>query len=240
MLSAPTASTEKVDKKDQAAKLFDNGEEEEALSLYNSLIEHHSDDVEIVWKTSMLYVRVGGRIEEDDERERYFDKALDNAERALNLDDSLADVHFNYAVVLGRIAEDQSAEEAMEVSEKIREHSERALEIDPGHEGAMHVLGMWHKRMANLSFIERTAVNALYGGVPDDVSKEKAKKYLSKAVEYEPEMLTYTFELAKFFSEEGDTDKAKKLFRKVIKMEPRFKNDPEIKQEAEELLSQLG
>ena len=77
LLSAPTASTEKVDKKDQAAKLFDNGEEEEALSLYNSLIEHHSDDVEIVWKTSMLYVRVGGRIEEDDERERYFDKALD-------------------------------------------------------------------------------------------------------------------------------------------------------------------
>lgn len=240
LLSAPTISTENTDKKDQAAHLFDNGEEEDALSLYKSLIQEHPEDVEIVWKTSMLYVRVGGRMENEDERDRYFDKALRNARKALSLDDSLADVHFNYAVVLGKIADHQSAEEAMEASENIRKHSEKALDLDPNHEGAMHVLGMWHKRMANLSFIERAAVNTLYGGVPESASNEKAEKYLIKAAESDPDMITYNLELARFLSEQGETKRAKQRLEKVIQMEPRFKDDPYNKKEAEELLSQLN
>ena len=225
--------------KDEARELFFSGEEEEALAIYSEIVDDHPDDVEVIWQTAMLYARVGNRLEDHEEREDHFARAEYYAEQALDLDSGNANAHFTYSVVQARIANHASTEESLAKSEKIRSHSQKALEIDPEHEGALHVLGMWHQRIANLSFAERAIVNTLFGGVPDGASNEKAEQYLSKAAEQDPEMILYQLDLAKFYTEQGNDTKARRILQDLQDLEPRFKEDAERIEEAGNMLASL-
>ena len=227
------------DLREQASNYFDEGNEDEALELYLQLLDEYPEDVEILWRTSMLYARVGNRIDDEEKRDEYLYHAVSISEKALETDDSVADVHFTYAVAMGRVANHASGSDALELAKKIRDHSQKALEIDPEHEGAMHVLGMWHMRMANLSMTERTAAYTLFGGVPEGAENDKAEEYLNKAIEFDPNMILYHLDLAKFYEMKDEQGKAKKLLEKIVHMEPRYKDDPEHKQEAQEMLAEL-
>lgn len=234
-----SAFTYTDNKKQQAENYFQQGEEEKALELYKDIVDEHSEDIEVVWITAMLYTRVGDRLTDSDKQQTYFDRAITLSERALEMDDTHPEAHFTYAVTLGRMTDNASTKDALAKAKKIRDHSKRTLELDENHGGAMHVLGLWHKRMANLSFTERAIVNTLFGGVPEGASNEKAEEYLNKAVEFSDDMILYNLDLARFLADNGDQLKAKQLLEDLLAMDNQFKDDPGLKKEAKDLLSQL-
>ena len=227
------------DLKTKAADYFDRGYEEKALDLYKKVLEDNKDDADVLWRSAMLYTRVGDRLEDSDQKQEYFDTATELIEQAKFIDRNNADVYFTQAVILGRKSENASTEDALAKAKEIRSYSKKALEIDPDHEGALHVLGLWHKRMANLSFAERSIVNTLYGCVPEGASNEKAEEYLYKAANQASEMILYQLDLAKFYSNNGKAEEAREILRKIGNMDTRFKDDPRHKEEAQELLASL-
>ncbi len=239
IIGLPSFALAGDDLKSKAAKYFDKGEEERALETYKKVLEDNNDDVEVLWQSAMLYTRVGDRLDDESQKQEYFEIASELIERAKHIDDENADVYFTQAVILGRKADHASTEDALKKAEEIRKYSSKALEVDSEHEGALHVLGLWHKRMANLSFAERSIVNTLFGGVPEDASNDKAKEYLSNAARLDTDMILYQLDLAKFHSEYGNPDEAKQLLEKIQNLDPRFKDDPYHKDEAEELLTKL-
>lgn len=222
-----------------ASDYFDRGEEEKALELYKQVLDENKNDIEVLWKTAMLHTRVGARLAEDDDRDAYFAKAYRLINRALEMESGHADVYFTKAVILGRKSEYASTQDALAKAEKIRNFGQKALETDPNHQGAMHVLGLWHQRIANLSFAERSIIYTIYGGVPEDASNDQAEAYLKKAAELAPDMILYQFDLARFYSETGQPEKARQILQEIPDMEPRFKDDPTYKKNAAELLASL-
>ncbi|MBK9250000.1 MAG: hypothetical protein IPM69_18320 [Ignavibacteria bacterium] len=100
------------------------------------------------------------------------------------------------SVAIGSVAEVASIKEALLLSKDVKKYAEAALKFNPNHSGANHVLGMWNFRIANLNFIQRTAANALFGGLPEGASNDNALKYLQKATQVQPDFILYWLDLA--------------------------------------------
>ena len=79
----------------------------------------------------------------------------------------------------------------------MKENIEKALELNPNDGASWHVLGMWHTGVANLNFVMKAALKALFGGMPE-ASHEKAIECFLKADAAKPNLST-TVELAKVY-----------------------------------------
>ena len=65
----------------------------------------------------------------------------------------------------------------------------RALEVSPGSDIALHLLGRWNYEMAGLNFVARTLVRVLFGATLMAGSYQEAAKCFSQAAQAAPGML---------------------------------------------------
>ena len=83
-----------------------------------------------------------------------------------------------------------SNKEKINVSKRIKELGERCLQLNPSHAGAYHLLGKWHYEVFNLNFVEKAAINMLFGGMPT-ANIAAAITNLQKAILLKPTYLLY-------------------------------------------------
>lgn len=222
----------------QARKLEKQGKEKEALNKFQEVLEISPNNYEALWQTSFLYSRIGNRKEDHDTKVEYFNKAKEYAKRALEVDSSDPESNYVMSVAMGRMALIVGARERVKASKDIRKYAKRALEYNPEHAGAWHVLGLWHYKVANLNFAERAAANMLFGGAPEGASEEKSIESFQKAIQYDPDFMLYYYDLADTYSKMGKNDSAKKYYRKVVDMKSVTPDDPGMKKDAREFLAE--
>ncbi len=225
--------------KKQADSLYRNYEENKALQLYEQVIEEDPNNYEALWRASFLNSRVGNRADDESTKEQHFNRAIELAERALTIDSTDVQSNFVMAVAMGRKALISGAKSRVAASRDIKKYADRALEADPDHAGALHVLGRWHFKVANLGWFERAAANTLFGGIPGDASNEKAAEYIKKATEQKEDYILYYLDLAKVYEEMGQEDSARESCKEAISMESKVMGDDELKRECQELIQQL-
>ncbi len=223
----------------KANELFDQGKEEKALDKYLDVLDISPTNYEALCQASLLYARIGNRQDEYEKKKEYFNKAKDYAKKALNVDSTDAESNYVMSVAMGRMALIVGARERVKASKDIRKYAQRALDYEPEHAGAWYVMGRWHYKVANLNFAERSAANLLFGGAPEGASNQKAIECFEKAVQYRPDYMLYPFELAETHRKLGNSDKAKKYYKKVVEMEPETPDDPGMKKEARDHLEDL-
>lgn len=233
-LIAQTAESKALELK--ADSLYSAFEEKEALKLYEQILEERPDNYKALWRSSFLYARIGNRLEGEDRKEQYFRKARDLAERALEVGSTDAWSHFTMAVAMGRIALISGARDRVAASRAIKQHVERALAIDSTHAGAWHVLGLWNYNVANLNFIERTAANTLFGGIPGNASNRKAAEAVEKAIRYNDRYVLYYHDLAMIYDEMGEKEKAIQACETALEKETISPDDPQLKKECRKWL----
>lgn len=224
---------------ERANDLYDNHQEKQALNLYLSILENNPQNYISLWRSSLLYSRIGNHFEDKDDQEQYYNKAIDLAERALEVDST--DTHSNYvmAVARGRKALIAGAQDRVAASRAIKKYADRAVQADSSNAGAWHVMGRWHFKVANLSWIERTAANTLFGGIPGDASNEQAAKYITKAIELNANYLLYYYDLATVYKELGKDQKAINTCIKGLQKPEVLPGDDQIKQECQQLIQDL-
>src|SRR5690625_1049901 len=66
--------------------LYAHYEEEQALKLYLQILDQKPDHYRSLWRSSLLHTRLGNRLDDKDKQERYFDRAINLAEQALDID----------------------------------------------------------------------------------------------------------------------------------------------------------
>ncbi len=225
--------------KEQADSLYRNYEENKALQLYEQVIEEDPDNYEALWRASFLNSRVGNRASDEGTKEKHFNQAIELAERALEIDSTDVQSNFVMAVAMGRKALISGAKSRVAASRDIKKYADRALDADPDHAGALHVLGRWHFKVANLGWLERAAANTLFGGIPGDASNEKASEHIKKATEQKEDYILYYLDLAKVYEEMGEDGKALKSCNEAISMESKLVDDDELKKECQKLIQQL-
>ena len=226
--------------KSRADSLYTSYHEQEALEVYKKVLERAPEDYTALWRTSFLMSRIGNRQEEKDAKKSYFNRAKAYAQKALEVDSTDAESNFAMAVAMGRMALISGARDRVAASRDIKKYAERALKYDPDHAGALHVLGRWHLKVANLNFAERMAANVLFGGVPKGASEEKAVEYLERAVSLKPNFILYRYDLARAYDETGQEQKALSTLNKALTLEPRTPDDPGILKECLELMDDLS
>ena len=114
---------------------------EESLMHFNSALALDSMNYDALWRAAQAYVDLGKPLpnSQSARRDTLYNEGLALAQRAVRVNASGADGHFMVAVATGRVALTKGARDRVRYAGVVREEALRAIELNPRHDGAMHV-----------------------------------------------------------------------------------------------------
>jgi len=153
---------------EKASEKFDRGEEEESLELFLKVLEADSENYDALWNTSIIYARMGFRLDNESEMEEHFEIAKDYAEKAKEYYSDKGRSYYAYAVAVGRMTELMGTRDRIRAAHDIEENISKAVELIPEYAPVWHLYGVWHSDIANANRAERAAARLVSVGLPDD------------------------------------------------------------------------
>lgn len=218
-------------------KVF-QGSFHQGLEAIRELAREHPGEVEVLWRLSRVKSDVGLEMGEDESRqEELYRSALEVGRRAVEADPAHPEAHLSTAIAAGRAGLVSGIRERVELSHHVLDHAERALELAPDHDVAYHVRGRWHYEVASLGLVARTALEAIYGGLPD-ASLEEAVEDFRRAIEIHDRVI-HRFKLGRTYLEMGEEEKARRELERASRMPVDAPRAHVHKERARELLAEL-
>ncbi len=181
----------------------------QAFPIFQLLLKSDSANVNYVQYTAYLYSRIGYQQVGVASQTRYYRIGEYLAKKAIGLDEKSPDAHFAYALALGRLTENASSKEKLGYAKLIKREAERVVELNPKHAGAWHVLGRWHRELANIGTFEKAMINTFFGGMPPGASYDKAIECFNKCISIENDCILHHYELANTYYQMGDKQKCR-------------------------------
>jgi len=218
--------------------LYTRFENPGALNAYLEAIKMDANNYEANWKAARTYSDIGETLE-GKTRSEYFKKSEIHSRQAVKIDSTGAKGHLYLSIALGRVALDASAKERIQYSKEIKKEVDLAIKYDPTDDYAYHVLGRWNRKLANLSWVEKTFANIFLGGVPKEASNENAASSFLKAIELNPTHINHYLELGMTYEMMGEEEKARAAYQKCLDLPKSDSDDDTYKKEAEEKLKKL-
>ncbi len=216
-------SQSNIEKYNEAIKLKHEMRFADAFTLFKELLKTDSTNVEYLYQTSFSYSKAGNDETSEAVRKSYFNTGKYLAQKAIAINPNSGYSHYTYALALGRLNENAGNKEKIASAKLIKGECDRALELDPKNGSVYHILGRWHRTIAGFNALEKLAINALYGGVPQGGSYENAIECFQKAIQLEPTIILHYYELAATYYErdkKGDTIYAKVWLDKALQLPP--------------------
>ncbi len=164
--------------------------------------------------------------------------ALTYSQRAAALGPNDAEAQLAVGITYGKMLPFLGSKEQVDASPRIKKSVDAALRLDPRNDTAWHILGRWHRVLADVSGLKRMLAGAIYGSLPKG-SNDAAASALEKAIALNPNRLMHYIELGRIYSQMGRTDEARKFLTKGLSMPNLEKDDPETKTRGREALEKL-
>jgi len=214
---------------------------DEALTHYLAAIGPDSSNYEALWKAARSEIDLA-EAEKDESRRNQFSIAGEAlARRAIKVNPQDADAHFHLARALGRRALSVGVRDRVKFGTDVRAEALAALQLDPNHAGALHVMGVWNAEVMRLNGIQRFfAKNVLGGRVFGEASWDKAVSYMERSVAADPDRIVHHLDLGKIYADVGDKAKARTQFELVVRGRRIDFSDPAYQREAQAALAKLG
>jgi len=199
----------------------------EAAMIWEARLAKNPRDFESAWKLAKTCYWLGGHVPEN-ERRKQFERGMDAAMKAIELQPNRPEGHFWLAADMGAMAEGFGLRAGIKYRGPIKKELETVLMIDAGFQqgSADRALGRWYLR-----------VPRLFGG-----SKDKSVEHLKKSLTYAPESSATHFFLAETYLEMDKKDEAKRELQTVlaVPLHPDWTpEDKEFKDKASALLKKL-
>ncbi len=157
--------------------------DEEIKSLVAAGV-HLSSDPVFLTRLAELYLDAGDDLyTKKSQRRRAYKEGARIARRVLELQEANGDAHYLYAANLGSEARLKGIFSSALVIRTLKKHTTRALELEPNHASALHMMGMLLEELPGL-----------LGG-----DAEEALVYLQRAVAAEPTYTHARLNLAKVY-----------------------------------------
>jgi tetratricopeptide (TPR) repeat protein len=213
--------------------------DKEALHRYIEILRFNPDHFAALCKSSELHALVGRRQPTKEKQADYYKMAKAYAQHALKVNAGHAESNFVMAFALGRIALiSSSREEKINAVKDIKTYAEKAIQLDPSHYKAYHVLGKWHYEVSDLNSVERWLLKVAYGSLPKS-SLDLAIRNYEKSKQLKPGFLLNYLSLAKAYKRNDQEKKAIELLNTMMRLPPTSSNDVTIKAEGKKLLEDL-
>ena len=211
-----------------------------ALDHYERALAVDPNSYEALWKAARDAVDLGETMSDGGRRAEYYRRGEGYARRAIAVNPRDAAGHFHLARAIGLAALTLGVRERVEYANEIRAEALLALELDPRHPGALHVLGMWNAEVMRLSGFERSFARAFLGGkVFGSASWADAIRYMEEAVAVDPGRLTHHLDLARIYRDRGENAKAREHYEAVLRGRMTELSDPAYRKAAEQELAAL-
>lgn len=162
------------------------------------------------------------------------------AEAAIQADSSVANAHFARALVLGRLSRTRGGKERVRFAKIIYDETERTIQMDPRHDGAYHILGMWNAEVKRLSGFTRFAAKTFLGaGFMNRASWDSAVADMERAVQLNPQHVYHRLELAGVYLDVEQPAKATEQLKAIADLPIGDPMDPYYKRLASEALADI-
>lgn len=212
------------------------GEFMRIMQELEALAEQHPDHGGILWRLARTRTDVAEHMANAAQRKALCQKALSEAEKAVDLLPNSSNAHLVKAIAAGRLAIISGTRRQVELSRTVREYADQAIALDPENDLAYHVRGRWHYEVAGLGFFARRIVDLVYGGLPDASYEDAASDYRT-ALHLE-ERVVHHVELARTLLETGHPNQARTHLRRAIALPQQDVTDPHHKERARSLLQE--
>jgi tetratricopeptide (TPR) repeat protein len=172
---------------------------EESLHHFRAALALDSMSYEALWRTAQALVDLALPLPNAQRarRDSLYAEGLALAQRAVNVNAQGADGHFMVAVATGRVALTKGARERVRYAGVVRESALRAIELDPRHAGAMHVMGRWNAEIQRLPGVTKFFAKTFLGAaIFNQANWENAFAYYGQAIELEPDNIYHHLDMA--------------------------------------------
>jgi len=238
---APGVAAQQNDLSDtlsQVDSLRAAGDFRQAFATLNDLAQDNPNHAEVLWRLSRTKVDIGEQRTRDEERERFYQQAFEDAEAAIAADSANARAHLAGAIAAGRVGLISGTRRKVEMSRTVKEHVDRAIDLNPDLPAAYHVRGRWNYEVASLGFFSRTVVRAVYGGLPD-ASYEAAVENFERSIALDDRVVD-RLELARTYIAMDQETQARTELQRALELPNKDPDDPQYKEEARELLDDIS
>ena len=192
------------------------------------------NNAEVLWRLARAYVDLGNVEKEKAKQRELYQTAESYAKKGIQVDPNHSRCHTYDGVAVGKVALGEGSKEKVRLSAEVKKSVEKAIELDPKNDTAYHLLGRWHRNVANLSGISKAFAKILYGGLPP-ASNQEAAEYLKKATELAPDYINHHLELAITYQTMKEWQSALDELDQVDQLPAKAKQDPEYKKTAQQL-----
>jgi tetratricopeptide (TPR) repeat protein len=229
LLTAPSSFAQ-TDGKDPDL-LYANREQlqsaRQAADLWEARLTANARDFESAWKLARACYWLGGHVPADEQRQQY-ERGIEAATRAVELEPDRPEGHFWMAADMGAMAESFGLRAGIRYRGPIKKALETVLQIDAAYQqgSADRALGRWYFR-----------VPRLFGG-----SKDKAVEHLKRSLTFAPESTATHFFLAETYLDMDRPEDARREVQLVLEapFDPQWTpEDREFKQKAHALLQKI-
>ncbi|TSQ81024.1 Regulator of microtubule dynamics protein 1 [Bagarius yarrelli] len=229
---------------EQADYLYSCGETEK---LYQLLLQHKdSDDAEFLWRLARASrdLSLLPNITADRKKKLTYE-AFDYAKKALEKNEVCFAAHKWYAVCLSDVGEYEGVKVKIGNSVTIREHLEKAVELNPKDATSFHILGFWCFAFAELPWYQRKVAAILFASPPTATYEEYIMVticlFISSVILVDPNFYSKNLlMLGKTYMMLKDQEKALLWLHKARDYPAVTEEDKEVHKEAVDLLRKLN
>lgn len=213
----------------------------EAVAEYEAAVARDSGSYDALWKASRSLADLAEYEADKTKRADMYRRAERLARLAVAVNPDDAEAHFHLARALGRVALSHGPRDRVKYGKAVREEALEALQLDPDHPGALHVMGMWHAEVRRLPGIARFFAKSFLGGqILGSARWDEAVRLLSRAVEVDPQRLAHHLDLARIYRDIDQPEQARVHYQHVIDGAVTDYNDQHYKREAREEVGRLS
>jgi tetratricopeptide (TPR) repeat protein len=229
----------------QADSFYATFKTREALQALTRVLQLDPNNFEALAKSARGHIDIGDLIPPSDPAAR--DKKLkeyrtaeDFARKAVKIDPQSTWGHMYVAASLGKVASQSSVTQQIDLSGEIKTEADKAIEADPQNGFAYHILGVWHRRMAEVGHTSRMLASTFLMRTIPKGDLNTSVEYFKKAIAFNPDVISHYLELAKTYISLGKFDLARASLKTSLAKPIQFSDDDNHKKEAEKLLKEIS
>jgi tetratricopeptide (TPR) repeat protein len=213
--------------------------EEEALGCFLAAAKLDADNPVLLVAIAREYRHLMSDAKGAQAKVKHAQTALRYALRAAALAPGDAEAQLAPAITYGKLLPYiDDTEQRLETSMSIKAAVDKALALDPQNDIAWHILGRWHRGVAEVRGVKRLLGRLVYGNLPSSTFEDAAACF-RKAIELKPDRLMHHVELGCVYQAMGKGAEAKRCIEHGLALAETEKDDPATKQAGRAALARL-
>lgn len=221
----------------------DSRDPEGAALHFAAALAIDSTNYQANWRMASALIDIGKQIPDNvasKDRDSLYLLAEVYARRAVDAELLEPDGHYILAAAIGRASLTKGNRERVRRAPEIRVEAIKALELDPQHDKAHHVVGRWHAEIKRLSGIQRWFAKNLYGGdFLDLASWDQAVYHMETAVAIDSAVIYHRMDLAEIYVDRKRYQDAREQLLAIESLPVFDVMDPYYKERAAVLLVEI-